>query len=171
MKNKNIIFVVLFMISFVFGLVFAFGVSFFDKTVVEAVETGSAENIELEKVSLIAKEDTSVKCVSVSEFYDFMSEIKTFEGVDVEVEGYFTKMEDDRMYYFIADEMCLGCSGTDSVNHFIEVFNVNEIDLTDIWTDDFVRVSGYITMTEDNEFTYPIFCMTDIEMIQETIRG
>ena len=50
MKNKNFIFAVLFTISFVFGLVFAFGMSFSDKTAVEAVEKGSAENVKLDEV-------------------------------------------------------------------------------------------------------------------------
>lgn len=181
MKNKFFICTIFVFTTLVllFGLAFTCNNDFSNKSIMKmekvsfsksSLDTsfkGSFKNVYKKPYKFVSKSNY----VSTSDFHDFLNNIENYMDEDTVVEGYFTKMEDDQMYYFIADDMCLGCDGVNSENHFIEVSNVNNLDLTDIWTDDFVKVSGYITLREDNGYTYPLYCMTSIEMIQETIRG
>lgn len=89
---------------------------------------------------------------------DVNTDPENFIGKEALITGYLSKLEDDKLYYFIADDVCLGCDGESQWGHFIEMFNIYQLDLIDYWTDDMVTVEGVFDIAFNEEgYEYPVF--------------
>lgn len=128
-------------------------------------------------------EDSSEFLVSYSDkdivisFDDFYSEMiniwdspLNYEGYSVLIEGYFTKMENEDstgLYYFLSDDLCIGCSSVDMRGHFVELVNSSSLNLDEIWSDDYVRIKGTISVNTLNNEEYPIIEMLSVDMLKQ----
>lgn len=122
----------------------------------------------------VCSSSNDVLCISFNNFYSEMNKIwnspEDYNGYTVNIEGYFTKMENEDstgLYYFLADDLCMGCEGVDMRGHFVELSNSSSLNLDEIWSDDFVRIHGIISVNTFNNLSYPIIEMTSVEMLEQ----